>query len=449
MAVQRFAGFVYTGAGVAVNGATIDIFTRNTLTAAVTVPAAPSTDANGYWSATVAVEGRYDVRITNGTSISWLKYDDELQIEGIEVAILRVRNPADTFDYDIVSAAITADRQLNLPLITGTDTLATLGLAQTFTGIITFSAASGVVISGATGNTLVVDTSTFVVDATNNRVGINTASPRAGTALHVFDSSGASGFAQILLEGSAANRGAFISGGHSVANTHQLNFSVNRDGQDGTFLDSGAAHAHILINAEPSLSYIVFRAGNTNNAQGAERWRMTGGGPLTSLGAAPTVVTAAGAILAGGGIAMTDVANAWIDDASQGTGTVTHYIGNQTITTASDMRIKELLNPTGVVLERLCRLPVWDFRWNDPTETALVNRNSRGIWTGVTAQDLVKEFPFAVNTQGHGDCPDCREGKPCEHFLPGQPWVADYAYLVPTLIKAIQELTARVQGLER
>ena len=123
MAVQRFAGFVYTGAGVAVSGATIDIFTRNTLTAAVTVPAAPSTNADGYWSATVAVEGRYDVRITNGTSVSWLKYDDELQIEGIETAILRVRNPADTFDYDIVPDAITADRQLNLPLLTGTDTL--------------------------------------------------------------------------------------------------------------------------------------------------------------------------------------------------------------------------------------------------------------------------------------------------------------------------------------
>lgn len=170
MAVQRFAGFVHTGAGVAVNGATIDIFTRNTLTAAVTVPAAPSTNADGYWSATVAVEGRYDVRITNGTSISWLKYDDEFQIEGIEVAVFRMRNPADTFDLDVVVPAITADRQLNWPLITGTDTLACLGLAQTFTGIITFSAASGVVISGATGNTLVVDTNTLVVDATNNVV---------------------------------------------------------------------------------------------------------------------------------------------------------------------------------------------------------------------------------------------------------------------------------------
>ena len=126
MAVQRFSGFVYTGAGVAVVGATIDIFARNTLTAQTTVPATVTTDANGYWTATVAAETRCDVRITNGSSITWLKYDDEIQIEGIEVAILRVRNPADTFDYDIVPAAITADRQLNLPLITGTATVATI-----------------------------------------------------------------------------------------------------------------------------------------------------------------------------------------------------------------------------------------------------------------------------------------------------------------------------------
>ena len=58
------------------------------------------------------------------------------------------------------------------PTITGT-----IAGAATFSGIITFSAASGVVISGATGNTLVVDTNTLVVDATNNNVGIGTATP--------------------------------------------------------------------------------------------------------------------------------------------------------------------------------------------------------------------------------------------------------------------------------
>lgn len=60
---------------------------------------------------------------------------------------LIVRNPANTFSYTITGAAIAAARTLNLPLITGTDTLASLGLAQTWTGAQTFNNAS--VLAGA------------------------------------------------------------------------------------------------------------------------------------------------------------------------------------------------------------------------------------------------------------------------------------------------------------
>ena len=42
------------------------------------------------------------------------------------------RNPGNTFSYNFVPGAITADRTLNWPVITGTDTVATTGLAQTF-----------------------------------------------------------------------------------------------------------------------------------------------------------------------------------------------------------------------------------------------------------------------------------------------------------------------------
>lgn len=128
MANQLFAGFLYTGAGAVIVGATVDLLDRNTLTP---VRATTTTDSSGYWTISHATEGRFDVRITNGTSISFLKYDDQLQIEGLEVAVLRVRNPADTFDYDLVAAAIVADRTLNLPLITATDTFAVLGTGIT------------------------------------------------------------------------------------------------------------------------------------------------------------------------------------------------------------------------------------------------------------------------------------------------------------------------------
>lgn len=51
---------------------------------------------------------------------------------------LSLRNPANTFSYNFVAGAITADRTLNLPVITGTDTVGVLGLAQTFTAVKTF-----------------------------------------------------------------------------------------------------------------------------------------------------------------------------------------------------------------------------------------------------------------------------------------------------------------------
>jgi hypothetical protein len=41
------------------------------------------------------------------------------------------------------------------------------------------SGITSIIVDGATGNTLIVDTDTFVVDATNDRVGIGTATPTA------------------------------------------------------------------------------------------------------------------------------------------------------------------------------------------------------------------------------------------------------------------------------
>jgi len=53
---------------------------------------------------------------------------------------LLIQNPAATFSYTITAAAIAAARILNLPLTTATDTLMTLGLAQTVSGALTLSA---------------------------------------------------------------------------------------------------------------------------------------------------------------------------------------------------------------------------------------------------------------------------------------------------------------------
>ena len=120
MASIEFAGFVYDGSGAAVSNATINLYDRNTVTP---VRATTTTNASGYWTITHATEGRFDVEIVNGTTTRRIKYDSAIQLQELETANLLVRNPANTFKYDIVPAAITADRILNLPLITATRTL--------------------------------------------------------------------------------------------------------------------------------------------------------------------------------------------------------------------------------------------------------------------------------------------------------------------------------------
>ncbi len=69
--------------------------------------------------------------------------------------VLQLNNPANTFAYSITPAAIAANRTLNLPLITSTDTLAVLGIAQTFSANQTFSGdlikSSSIFVAGGNG----------------------------------------------------------------------------------------------------------------------------------------------------------------------------------------------------------------------------------------------------------------------------------------------------------
>lgn len=74
-----------------------------------------------------------------------------------------IRNPANTFSYTFVAAAIAANRSLTLPLITGTDTLACLGLAQAFSAEINLTKNGASVFS--------VGTTSFAYRTTNGGSG--------------------------------------------------------------------------------------------------------------------------------------------------------------------------------------------------------------------------------------------------------------------------------------
>ncbi len=68
-------------------------------------------------------------------------------------SVMQLYNAAGTFYYTLSTAAIAANQTLNLPLITGTDTLAALGLAQSYTAVQTFGdniSFMGAALSGAT-----------------------------------------------------------------------------------------------------------------------------------------------------------------------------------------------------------------------------------------------------------------------------------------------------------
>jgi hypothetical protein len=138
--------------------------------------------------------------------------------------------------------------------------------------------------------------------------------------------------------------------------------------------------------------------------------------------------------------------NSYLSRASAGTGTTTWYIGNQAITTSSDQRLKADIKPSERnALEILGQLRVVDHTWNDPSDQCENNRNSRGTWMGLIAQEAQPVIPWLVN-KPTADVDE--EGNP-------QYWHMDYGYSVPLLVKAIQEqqalitqLTARISALE-
>ena len=154
---------------------------------------------------------------------------------------------------------------------------------------------------------------------------------------------------------------------------------------------------------------------------------------------AATYLWAAGTGAAGGVYLGAGSANGCISQASQGTGTVTTYIGNAQITTVSDSRLKEnVVDTTIKAVDTLNKLRVVDHTWNDPSDQCKNNRNSRGTWVGLIAQEAQPIIPWLVN-------------KPTEDVdKDGNPqyWHMDYGYSVPLLIKAIQELSAQVTTLQ-
>lgn len=125
--------------------------------------------------------------------------------------------------------------------------------------------------------------------------------------------------------------------------------------------------------------------------------------------------------------------------ASSGAGTTAMLIGNATITVVSDKRIKDDIQPySGDAIGLIKALKVVDFVYKE------ANRpfgGYEGRSVGFIAQDLNKVAPWAVHTQGGADCEACLDGEPCdEHPI----WMARYEFLIGPMVKAMQDMNARL-----
>jgi len=203
-------------------------------------------------------------------------------------------------------------------------------------------------------------------------------------------------------------------------NTILGSFSGNQGG-----LDIRTATNHIVLSDGQ---------GNPRGYHNGSGWINSGSTITTAYFWSQGVGTAGGLYLGSAGSA-----NGLISQGSGGTGTTTTYIGNAAITTVSDIRLKEnIVNTQRNALNILDQLRVVDHTWNDPSDQCENNRNSRGTWMGLIAQEAQPVIPWLVNKP----TADVDENGDSQY------WHMDYGYAVPLLVKAIQELKAEVDSLK-
>ena len=176
---------------------------------------------------------------------------------------------------------------------------------------------------------------------------------------------------------------------------------------------------------------------------GSERLRINSSGGVNVGSGVISAASGAGNIVVDEGIYIgTFNGDNQIRSSSAGSGSSNLFIGNAQIQVSSDRRLKENIVDTVVdASEELKKVRVVDFTWNDPSDLSYNNKNARGTWTGVIAQELVDVFPFAVNA------PRKEEDLSIDHESE-KTWMLNQDQLVPVLIKGFQQALTRIETLE-
>ena len=114
--VVKLKGYAFDQAGVAKSGVTIQFLDRNTST----VEDSTTTDSNGKWEVSNLPAGRYDVKADDGGEVYWRRYDDQVQLDEIDVGYLRLRDIADrSHTISLKVSGISADQTIDLTSFPG------------------------------------------------------------------------------------------------------------------------------------------------------------------------------------------------------------------------------------------------------------------------------------------------------------------------------------------
>ena len=282
--------------------------------------------------------------------------------------------------------------------------------------------------SATVSNEVTIGNDNVTVTRLKGNVGIGTSSPAEKLEVHGTE---ASGGVEILL----VNEG---DGGLSTTPYTSIRSLLNpardggeiRFGRDDTYGSASTADSNMQF-------YTALDSTNT------ERMRISSGGGINVGSGVLTAGSSDGNIVVDHGIYIgTYNGDNQIRSSSAGGGSATLYIGNAAIQVSSDERLKTNISDTTMsAVDKIKQVRIVDFNWNDPSDTSYNNRNARGTWTGVIAQELINVFPFAVNAPRNEE--DLSIDTESE-----QKWQIDQSNLVPILLKAIQEQQAKIEGLE-
>ena len=245
---------------------------------------------------------------------------------------------------------------------------------------------------------------TAVTINTSQNVGIGTASP--ANRFHVYDASNATvGYLQ------ANSTSVYLKFGNSVAQSGFIGY----EGSGGTNMTFYTANTE-RMRIDSSGNLLV---GTTNTAGNA------GAGIKNIVGTNPAVLTV------GASSANTEFAyNLY----STGAGAYRFYVGyggtvfatSATITSISDVRLKENIQDIDVGLDKVMALKPRKFDWKEGK-----GKNTKGD-RGWIAQEFEQVFPEMIDSW----IDPAPEGE--------EPYKSVNADLIPVLVKAIQELKAIV-----